>query len=44
MEIESIDSIEIVELEDKDSEVEDIFNASEDVQSEVSSTTSRDKP
>ncbi|KAF9413699.1 hypothetical protein HW555_008145 [Spodoptera exigua] len=44
VEIDSINSIEIVEFENKDSEIEDIFNASEDdVQSEVSSTTSHDK-
>ncbi|KAJ8706986.1 hypothetical protein PYW08_011120 [Mythimna loreyi] len=44
VEIDSINSIEIVEFEDKDSEIEEIFNASEDdVQSEVSSTTSHDK-
>lgn len=42
VEKETCDSIEIVEFEDTDPNVEDIFNASEDVQSEVSSTTSHE--
>uniref|UniRef100_A0A2A4JC28 HAT C-terminal dimerisation domain-containing protein n=1 Tax=Heliothis virescens TaxID=7102 RepID=A0A2A4JC28_HELVI len=43
VEIDTCDSIEVVEFNDIDPDVEDIFNASEDVQSEVSSTTSHDK-